>query len=92
MDDFLFAGEWSFNVFIKQFLKKFESNQVEWDNLEFVGVRIVTKKVGDNIWFELNQCSYIDKLQQIPSNADFAIYRSARAKVSRIFHTQPHTC
>ena len=52
----------------------------------------MTKKVRDNTWFELNQCSYIDQLQQIPSNADFTIYRSARAKVSWICHTRPDIC
>ena len=37
VDDCLFAGDWSFNVFIEQFRKKFESNPVEWDNLSFLG-------------------------------------------------------
>ena len=46
--DYLFAGEWSFNVFIEQLRKKFESNPIEWDDI-FLGVWILTKKVGDNI-------------------------------------------
>ena len=53
---------------------------------------ILTKKMGANIWFELNQRQYFDKLQQILSNADFTIYRSARTKVSWTCHTQPDIC
>ena len=88
----LFAGDRKFYRFIEYTRINFESKSVEWDNIEFLWVQILTKQKDGDTWLEINQCEYIDKIQQITSSADFTTYRSERAKVSWICHTRPDIC
>ena len=65
LDNCLFAGDRTFNRFIEYTRTDFESKSVEWDDITFLGLKTLTKKKDGDTWFEINQCEYIDKLQQI---------------------------
>ncbi len=92
MDDCLFAGNVEFNEVVNKTQKRFESKPVEWDSVEFRGVQIVTRRENNTTWFEINQIGYIERLQQIPSNASFERFRPVRANLSCLCHTRPDIC
>ena len=92
VDDCLFAGNLDFNEVIKKTQTIFESKQVEWNKVKFLGVKIVTRRENNKTWFEMNQIGYIERLQQIPVNAAFERFRSVRASLSWLCHTRPDIC
>ncbi len=48
----MFAGNLEFNDVINKNQKRFESKPVEWDNTEFLGVKIVSKNEDNKAWFK----------------------------------------
>ena len=50
------------------------------------------KSIQDEVWFEINQIDYINKLTQIPNNSDFDKFRSSRACISWACHSRPDIC
>ncbi len=92
MDECLFVGNIEFNDMINRTQKRFEPKPVEWDNVEFLGVKIVTKKENNKSWLEINHTEYIEKLQKIPVNANFERFRFVRASLSWLCLTRPDIC
>lgn len=88
-DDCLFEGSQLFNDVICLPKSCFESKPVEWDSVEFLGVRITKECIQYEVLFEINQIGYINKLTQIPSNSDFDTFRSLRACMSWVCHSRP---
>lgn len=78
VDGCLLAGDESFQRLTKQMLKKFESRDREWDDVEFLGVRITTIP-GLQWTFQAFQPEYFENLNMIPLDIDFESFRSIRA-------------
>ena len=90
--DCLFAGNKEFEKQTLKMEQKLDAEPVEWYNVEFLEVHMHKKRKTDQLWFEISQLDYIDKLRQIQSNATFEEYRSTRARFSWPCHTRPDIC
>ena len=69
----------------KRTREAFDLKKRERDNMRFSGVYIDTNADG----FHVHQRSYIERLDQLPRDADFTLFRRGRAKISWLVHTRP---
>ena len=80
VDDCLFAGNLEFNDVINKNQKRFESKPVEWDNTEFLGVKIVSKNEDNKAWFKwtrLNTSKSYSKFRPMLVSKDFGPFGQA---------------
>ncbi len=90
VDDNLFAGSKVVRGLARQTQNKFDSNELEWDDFQFVGVKIETTiDEQRSVSFTLSQPEYIGKLCEVPSDIPFTFFASVRAAVSWLAHSRP---
>ena len=88
VDDTLFAGDTEFLDHTEETSRRFESKDRELDSTRFSGVYIENKGNG----FAIHQSNYVDRLEELGSNATFEQFRSARAQLTWLIHTRPDIC
>ena len=91
VDEFLLCGDESFQAFAEMILETFESRQLEWDNIEFLGLKIETIK-GEGQYFTISQPEYIDTLKPIPLDVCFQRFTSMRGAVAWLAQSRPEIC
>lgn len=88
VDDSLLACDETFLELSKKTQKRFESKDREKDNTRFAGVYIETLKND----FKLQQLSYLNRLNPLPEEFEFAKFRSARYQLAWTVHSRPDVC
>lgn len=91
VDDCLMAGNSHFQEATKSMLIKFQGKQRVWDNTEFVGVQVSTTRAKPT-YLTLDQVTYVDHVQLLPTDAPFLKFSSARASVAWLGHSRPDLC
>ena len=73
-------------------LEKIDSREREWDNVEFLGVRIPSLQETRQTTLEIWQLEYIESLHIVPLDIDFDRFRSIQATVGWLSHSRPDIC
>ena len=85
VDDTWSCRENSFAELSKRICEAFDVKKREHDNMRFSGLHIGRYTVESHI----HQSGYINRLEQLPRDADFTLFRRDRAKLSWLVHTKP---
>ena len=85
VDDTICAGTEDFLTLTNTTMKKFQSRDRKFDEIQFTGIFIN----GEKEQVSLHQSPYIELLEPIPSNSSFKQYASSRAKLAWLTHTRP---
>eukprot|EP00171_Calliarthron_tuberculosum_P023435 IDg23435t1 len=93
VDDSIFAVGPGFEHVIDRIMHKFDSKSLEWDDVEFLGIRVkVNHFKGDSRSIDINQPEYLSKLSAIPSDISYERFRSVRACLAWLSHSRPDLC
>lgn len=85
VDDSSNGGSSVYSNWVKRTEKKFLCRLRDWDIMQFSGVQIET----DGKEFYIHQKRYISRLKLLPPYADYAQFRSLRAKPSSTTQSRP---
>ena len=96
VDDCLHGGDEEFQDLTEKTLQRFDSRPREWDNVEFLGVSILTRWTeNDGInrrCFKLGQPEHLSKVLKVPLDISFHRFRSVRASFGWLSHSRPDVC
>ncbi len=93
VDDNIFAGTKVIWDLARQTQDTFDSKELEWDDFQFVGVKIETTiDEPGSVSFALSQPEYIEMLREVPYYIPFTFFASVRASVSWLAHSRPDIC
>ena len=85
VDDTLHAGTKEYAKLCNKTEEKFKCKEIEWDNVQFAGVEVETKKNG----FEVHQKKYINKIRELDYKSTYEDFRSLRAKLAWTNNSRP---
>ena len=76
----------NFEMTAGRHIQKFDISQEEKLPCTFAGFKITGKK---SVGFLLDQHHYLKKLEELPYEASYSVFRSARMKLSRLGNSRP---
>lgn len=91
VDDNFLGGNEYFQKLTEKTLDTFESKPRQWDNVEFLGVKVTTDN-GVERRFLQSQADYIKNLLPAPLDATFGHFTSVRASLAWVAHSRPNLC
>ena len=89
VDEFLLAGEKSFQVLTEATIRKFDSREREWENVEFFGNNINS---AQNKYYSVDQTKYCNRLVPLPTDVSLQSFRSKRSEVPWLTNSRPDIC
>ena len=89
VDDTLGTGNEAFASLTSQMSRDFESKPRTWNILDFFGMNISRSEAG---FIEIQQFEYVSKMNLVPEDASFALFRSCRAALAWVTHSRPDLC
>lgn len=91
VDDMLLGGNEDFQRLTESTLTRFDSKPREWDDTEFLGVRIRTL-LRPARHFTLSQPEYIKLVRTMPIDITYDTFVSTRAAFAWLGHSRPDLC
>lgn len=88
VDDTIGTGNEKFIQGSRKTEKRFESKEMEYDNITFAGIGI--QKQGKE--YLLNKSRYLTGLRDPPLNCSSESFRARRHEISWMTHTRPDLC
>ena len=88
VDDTLSCVDNAFAELTKKTREAFDVKKREYGNIRFHGAYIDRHADGSHI----HQRAYINRLEQLPRDADFTLFGQVRAKPFCLVHTRPEIC
>eukprot|EP00171_Calliarthron_tuberculosum_P004827 IDg4827t1 len=93
VDDSMFAVGPGFEYCIDRIKQRFDAKSLEWDNVDFIGIRTETDTTADGSYvFKMYQPEHLEKLDELGNDITYERFRSVRACVGWLAHSRPELC